>query len=171
MTSAGRPPPPGELIAWRLDRARYAAGWDSGEGAFLYGGRWNNPGTRMVYCALDAATAILEVAVHKGFPQLAAVEHTLTSESIDDPASIRFLAPEEIPDPAWLRPGEPLSSQRAFGDDLIRRGPLVAVPSVVSPNSWNLLIFVPDARRHYRLRSQEAFLLDPRLNSPTAQTS
>ena len=33
-----------ELVAWRLNGAGYAASWDSGEGAFLYGGRWNGKG-------------------------------------------------------------------------------------------------------------------------------
>ena len=42
----------GEVVAWRLDDARFAATWDSGEGAYLLGGRWNSPGVRAVYCAL-----------------------------------------------------------------------------------------------------------------------
>ncbi|WP_196796267.1 RES domain-containing protein [Acidiphilium cryptum] len=45
----------------------YAASWDNGEGAHLGGGRWNSRGVRAVYYSLDPATAILEVAVHKGF--------------------------------------------------------------------------------------------------------
>lgn len=56
-----------DLVAWRLDRDAHSASWDSGEGAYRVGGRWNSPGLRTVYCALDPATAILEVSVHKGF--------------------------------------------------------------------------------------------------------
>ena len=55
-----------DLVVWRLEERTYAATWDSGEGPFLYGGRWNSKGVRVVYCALDPAVAILEVAVHKG---------------------------------------------------------------------------------------------------------
>lgn len=54
-------------MAWRLDQSKYAATWDSGEGAFLVGGRWNSRGVRAVYCAIDPATAILEVAVQRDF--------------------------------------------------------------------------------------------------------
>ncbi|GAN75718.1 hypothetical protein Apmu_0605_02 [Acidiphilium multivorum AIU301] len=55
------------LVAWRIDQEVYAASWDNGEGAHLGGGRWNSRGVRAVYYSLYPATAILEVAVHKGF--------------------------------------------------------------------------------------------------------
>ena len=37
-----------------------------GEGARLYGGRWNSPGTRVVYVAGSVSLAVLEVLVHLG---------------------------------------------------------------------------------------------------------
>ena len=40
----------------------------SGEGARLYGGRWNSSGRAMVYAASDAALAVLEVRVHLDLP-------------------------------------------------------------------------------------------------------
>lgn len=33
-----------ELIAWRLDQAVHAATWNSGEGAYRVGDRWNSKG-------------------------------------------------------------------------------------------------------------------------------
>ena len=45
-----------ELIAWRLDQAAYAPTWDSGEGAYRVGGRWNSKGVRAVYCSIDPST-------------------------------------------------------------------------------------------------------------------
>jgi RES domain-containing protein len=71
-------PPPlgrGDLVLWRLDQEHYASAWDSGEGAYLFGGRWSSRGVRAVYAALDPATAILEVAVHKTFKTLDARLH------------------------------------------------------------------------------------------------
>lgn len=160
---ADGPPPPGEPIAWRLDRDRYADLWDSGEGAFLLGGRWNSPGTRVIYCALDAATAALEVGVHSGLRQLAAVPHVLTSARLVSLDTTHFIRPADLPSPDWLRPGTPSADQRAFGDRLLRDHPVVAIPSVVSRNSWNLLISVPAGREAYTFRDQEPFVLDPRL--------
>ena len=78
-------PPPlgsGELIFWRLDQARFKLAWDNGEGSYRVGGRWNSRGVRAVYAALDPATAILEVAVHKTFRTLDTVPHVLTWVSV-----------------------------------------------------------------------------------------
>ena len=155
-----------ELAAWRLDDARFAATWDNGEGAFLYGGRWNSPSVRAVYCAIDPSTAILEVAVHSGFAELAARPHVLTSLSIHNPADVHVVQPTDIPEPAWLRSIETSPEQQRFGDDLLRRARFVVIPSAVSTNSWNLLISIPAAAGRYALRSQDPFVLDPRLQAP-----
>lgn len=47
---------------WRLALSRYAS--LDGEGARLYGGRWNSPGTPMVYAATEITLALLEQLVH-----------------------------------------------------------------------------------------------------------
>lgn len=51
MTPSVEPSGGRKLIAWRLDQARLT--WDSGEGAFQVGGRWNSKGVRG--CALGQA--------------------------------------------------------------------------------------------------------------------
>jgi RES domain-containing protein len=151
----------GVIHAWRLDRVRHAASWDSGEGAFRAGGRWNSKGRRAVYCALDPATAILEVAVHRGFRVLDTEPHVLTALAL--PAMlIHVLRPADVPNPNWLVPGIPSAGQQQFGDALLAAHGMVAVPSVVSRHSWNLVF---DAARGggYALHGQERFALDPRL--------
>jgi RES domain-containing protein len=54
------------LTAWRIVKARRAAGAFDGEGARVEGGRWNSPGTPMVYTSQSAALAALEMLVHVG---------------------------------------------------------------------------------------------------------
>jgi RES domain-containing protein len=154
------------VVAWRLDQAVYATTWDSGEGAFRYGGRWNSQGLRAVYCALDPATAILEVAVHKGFNALDTVAHVLTSITILDPAEVRVVLPSEVPNLHWLRPGIPSAGQQAFGDGLLAAHKFVVIPSAVSSNSWNLVFERGNASGAYTLRTQDRFALDTRLNPP-----
>ncbi|WP_273793779.1 RES family NAD+ phosphorylase [Brucella anthropi] len=157
-----------ELVAWRLDQAIHASTWDSGEGAYRVGGRWNSKGIRAVYCSLDPATAILEVAVHKGFRALDTIAHTMTALTITDPAQVHVVEPGSVPNSNWLRPGIPGAGQQAFGDDLLRRHRFVALPSAVSSHSWNL-IFAADASKHgYSLKFQEPFALDTRLHPPAA---
>ena len=160
-------PPPlgaGELVAWRLDQVDFAAVWDGGEGAFRAGGRWNSRGVRAVYASLDPSTAILEVAVHKGFRALDTVAHVLTAATILDPSSIRVVRPEDVPNPNWLRPGIPGAGQQAFGDALLARHPFMVIPSAVSSHSWNLSFVASVAAGLYALRLQERFALDTRLH-------
>jgi RES domain-containing protein len=154
-----------ELVAWRLDQSKYAPTWDSGEGAFLVGGRWNSRGFRAVYCSIDPATAILEVAVHKGFRALDMVPHVMTAAAID-PSGVFVVEPKTVPNPNWLRPGMPSAGQQAFGDDILARHRFVVIPSVVSTASWNLIFIASRAAGSYELRSQERFALDARLHPP-----
>ena len=156
----------GQAKAWRLDLEEFAPAWDSGVGAARVGGRWNPAGFPVVYCSADPATAILEVAVHKGFNTLDTVRHVLTSAIILDPTEIHVVAPGDVPNPAWLRPGIPSAGQQAFGRNLLERHPFVAIASAVSEESWNLL-FNPDvAKGRYRVETRKVFALDTRLNPP-----
>jgi RES domain-containing protein len=162
------PPPPlgaADLVAWRLDEAAYFATWDSGEGAYRVGGRWNSKGVRAVYCSTDAATAILEVAVHKGFKALDTIKHVLTAATITDFSSIHVVDPTSVPNPNWLRPGIPSAGQQAIGDTLLARHKFVLIPSVVSTHSWNIIFDSAKAHGAYTVRMQEVFALDPRLHA------
>jgi RES domain-containing protein len=160
-------PPPlgtGVLVFWRLDQRKFAATWDSGEGSYLAGGRWSSRGCRAVYAALDPATAILEVAVHKTFKALDTVPHTLTSARIGDARHVRVVNPADVPNPNWLRPGVVSAGQQAFGDAVLTAHPFVLIPSVVSTHSWNLIFDPAVAKGLYDAVTQEAFALDTRLH-------
>jgi len=159
-------PGTGELYLWRLDRREHADGWDSGIGAELAGGRWNSKGVRAVYASADAATAILEVAVHKGFPALDRVPHVLTCARILDPARVLRVEPGSLPNRNWLVPGIPSHGQQVFGNELLAAHPFILIPSAVVPHGWNLLLSPALATGAYELVSQEAFALDTRLNPP-----
>jgi RES domain-containing protein len=154
------------LIVWRLEERTYAATWDSGEGPFLYGGRWNSKGVRVVYCALDPAVAILEVAVHTGFRTLDTVPYVLTAVRIADIAEVHVVKSDAVPNPNWLRPGIPSAGQQALGDDLLRRHRFAAIPSAVSTHSWNLIFDPIKAAGSYSMKFQEPFALDTRLHPP-----
>ena len=168
MTPSVEPLGGGKLIAWRLDQARFAPTWDSGEGAFQVGGRWNSKGVRVVYCALDPATAILEVAVHKGFKALDTLPHVLTALHIADVSDVQIVRAADVPNANWLRPGIPGAGQQAFGDALLAKHKFVVIPSVVSNHSWNLIFDPTRAKDAYQQHLQEAFALDTRLHPPTS---
>ena len=157
----------GDLVVWRLDREIYKSTWDTGEGAYRAGGRWNSKGVRAVYCSLDPATTILENAVHKGFNTLDVVPHVLTSVTILDPSAIHIVQPDAISNPNWLRPGEPSAGQKSFGDTLLASHKFVVLPSAASTHSWNLVFIADQAKGAYAFRAQERFALDTRLNPIT----
>ncbi|MBV8447778.1 MAG: RES domain-containing protein [Hyphomicrobiales bacterium] len=156
-----------ELVAWRLDQAPYAPAWDSGEGAFRCGGRWNSAGVRAVYCSIDPATAILEMAVHKTFKALDTVPHVITEMGITEPSKAHPIFPADIPNANWLTPGIPSAGQQAFGDALLRTHQFIIIPSAVSRESWNLIFIKARTVGAYSCKSQKQFALDTRLHPPT----
>jgi RES domain-containing protein len=157
--------PHAAIVGWRVDALALGAQWDSGIGAERCGGRWNPIGLKAVYCAIDPATAIIEVAVHRGFKVLDAQPHLLTSLELLDAAHIHVVQPVDVPNPAWLHSGVPSAGQQAFGAAQLLAYDFVLFPSVVSKSSWNL-VFNPDrAEAKYRQRAQDRLVLDTRLNS------
>jgi RES domain-containing protein len=156
----------GGVLGWRLDHKRFEASWDSGEGAFKLGGRWNSKGVRAVYASIDPSTAILEVAVHKGFRTLNTVPHVLTAFEIADLSKVHVVETGDVPNANWLRPGIPGAGQQQFGDGLLARHHLFVIPSAVSQHSWNLVLDPGRAAGLYKLHLQEDFALDTRLHPP-----
>ena len=71
------------MKAWRITQKKRAKTGFSGEGARLYGGRWNSPGIPMVYVAQSQALAMLEVLVHLDTPALLA-QYVFLETAIDD---------------------------------------------------------------------------------------
>lgn len=58
------------MKAWRITQRRHADTAFSGEGARLFGGRWNSPGIPLIYVAQSQSLAVLEVLVHLDTPAL-----------------------------------------------------------------------------------------------------
>jgi len=90
----------------------------------------------------------------------------MTSFQILDPLQIHVVDPATIPNANWLRPCPASAGQRSFGDALLRQHRFVAIPSAVSPFSWNLLFDPALAKGAYAFRLQEPFALDTRLHPP-----
>ena len=115
--------------AWRLVKTRYAATAFDGEGARLYGARWNSPGTRVAYAADSVSLAILEVLVHLQSSQVLPSYSLLGVEIPDD--LIERLDPSVLPRD-WKRFPPPASLQ-AIGDAWVQAGSaaVLRVPSVI----------------------------------------
>jgi RES domain-containing protein len=154
------------FVVWRLERTEHFPTWAAGIGAEKVGGRWNPKGRAVIYASIDPATTILEAAVHKGFETLDVVPHKLVGIEILAPAKVHVVRPADVPNKRWLMSGSISGGQQKFGADLLDRHPLVMLPSVVSPPSWNLVIDVASAKGLFKLFSEEDFALDTRFNPP-----
>jgi RES domain-containing protein len=123
------------VILWRV--SNYAV--LDGAGGLRAPGRWHSRGRPIVYCAENAAAALLETLVHAEID----VE--------DIPVEFRYLE-IEAPDPVTveaIRQGDLVSNWRTkhdqtrrIGDDWLqsRRTAILRVPSVIAPATWNCLI-------------------------------
>ena len=124
--------------AWRLVKARHAASAFDGEGARLHGGRWNSPGTRVVYVSSSRSLAALELLVHLEIAE--ALEHYVVIEVRIPAPVIARLDRRRLP--ADWRNDSPPAALRALGDTWVQqaRSAALEVPSVVVPEETNYLL-------------------------------
>lgn len=123
---------------WRICRRRYAAGAANGEGARLYGGRWNSRGVRMVYASTSLALAAVETFVNLE-PNLQPKDLISIEGNIPDGLEISRVDLKTLP-ANWRETRD--ESLRRFGDDWIRAGQTAAllVPSAAIRGEWNVLL-------------------------------
>jgi RES domain-containing protein len=123
---------------WRICREIHAASAFSGEGARLYGGRWNSQGVRAVYTSPSLALAAIETFVHLE-PNLRPDD--LVSIETELPDNVRT---ERIDLKSFPRKWYELrdESLRTLGDRWIRVGKTLAlhVPSAAIRGEWNVLL-------------------------------
>ncbi len=147
------------MILWRVSNYSTL----DGSGGLSAPGRWHMRGRRIVYCAPNPATALLEVLVHAGI-------------DFDDlPVNFRYLE-IEVPDtlavededtdalgPSWRTD---LEATRRAGDEWLRSGrtALLRMPSVIVPATRNVLINPqhPDSTQ-IRVAHVHHHGIDPRL--------
>jgi len=141
-------PEPGCMIVYRVSKKQFAADL-TGEGARLFGGRWNHIHTACVYTSCSRALALLEFSVNVN-RILAPQSLNLVSIEIQD-KNILKLHTADLPE-NWLDIPAPGSS-KDFGTALLReaRYPVIAIPSVIVPEEYNYLLN-PLHKDHDRFR-------------------
>jgi RES domain-containing protein len=142
---------------YRLVRRERAGDALSGEGARRYGGRWNPPGTAVVYASESRALAVLETFVHL----------TLEARVI---AFVLFTL--ELPGRAQLRrrvdarPPRSLIASQEAGRAWLEDGDALAlvVPSLIVPQERNYVLNVAHAQfAGVTVAGAEPFSFDERL--------
>lgn len=126
------------MICWRVVAERYAASAFDGEGARRAGGRFNSPGTALVYAADTLALSLFEVAVH--LPSYRALLGRVAFRvEVPDPL-VTEIGEADLP-PDWRATPPSRTSQR-FGDAWVREARSLAlrIPSVLLPHHTNVLL-------------------------------
>ncbi|HXT12304.1 MAG TPA: RES family NAD+ phosphorylase [Candidatus Angelobacter sp.] len=150
------------LAGWRIVPSEFADTAFDGEGARLYGGRWNSKGVSMVYASLHLSLAALEIRVH--------IEATSKRKNYSciafhfDKTIMRVLTARDLPKNWQHEPSIP--SAKRIGDSWVesKASVILGVPSVVVPEELNLLINPkhPDFKK-IQMDKPTSFVFDDRL--------
>jgi RES domain-containing protein len=126
---------PSLLKAFRIVKRKFASTAFSGEGARVYGGRWNSPGVAVVYTSSTIALAILEWRAHLTqwpAPPVMIIEIEFSPVLVDSPSKL----PNN-----WKQLPAP-KANAAVGDSWAKSGKsaILQVPSAIVPDEFNYLL-------------------------------
>ena len=151
------------MRVWRLCGSQHVT--PDGEGARLFGGRWNPPGAAVVYTSATLSLAALEYLVNLDsdlFPE------NLVALSADIPSDlmIQSVATADLPANWREYPGPDVLCVIGAAWAAARHAAVLSVPSVVIPEERNYLLN-PAHPQFGRIcwNAPEPFRLDPRLGA------
>ena len=154
----------GIQTAYRIVKKKYRYNAFDGEGARLYGGRWNSKGKKAVYLSDAIPLAILEILVH--LDDQAVLSEWCLFESIIPEDQILELPARALPQ-NWREHPAPVSTM-VIGDTWLRGNESLAlkVPSVTVPMGGHNLILNPSHPEFEKLLETmrwQPIEIDPRL--------
>jgi RES domain-containing protein len=112
----------------------------SGNGARLFGGRWNSEGLFAVYTSSSRSLALLEILAHTPAKMLEAKNYILIKLVIPDSVKPVEISLEDLSS-GWDAPDtRPITKK--LGDKFLRSktGLLLSVPSVLIPEEKNIIL-------------------------------
>jgi RES domain-containing protein len=149
------------LRLWRIVTGTHPI-W-SGEGARLFGQRWNPPGLAAIYTGASFAVCLVEVLVHANRLTPPSAARFVEAEVPDDVSRETF---DPTRHPGWNDPLD-ASVAQGFGKTWIeqQRSALLIVPSVVTGGRDTNVVVNPDHPDAARIvvGPETPLTLDPRL--------
>ncbi|MBE8232352.1 MAG: RES family NAD+ phosphorylase [Endozoicomonadaceae bacterium] len=153
------------IPAYRLVKKKWISSAFDGEGAKLFGGRWNSAGHNCVYATSSESLAVLEILVHVRDNTILS-QYTMLSLNIDE----KFILshdPEGLPTNWNANP--PPEETALYGDGWLDSGVSAALslPSSIIPREKNFLLNVnhPDFDEILATATQLDFDVDERLGA------
>ncbi len=123
------------IVSYRLVKQRHVKSAFNGEGARLYGGRWNSPGTPIVYTSESLALCCLEIFVH-----LPSYDFLQDYVYIQVNFDSTLVIEAQLVDGWNKRPISKVS--QSIGDQWVNDNisPVLSVPSIIIPEGVNYLL-------------------------------
>jgi RES domain-containing protein len=152
---------------YRLARLAFAANPFDGEGSYRFGGRWSNPGTRIVYAAEHLSLALLEYLAHLD-PNRLPDDLVLAQAEVPDRLDRIRLKAKDLP-AAWTQ-FPALAELGRIGDQFVldSKSAVLIVPSVLATTEDNWLLNPVHRDFHsIRILPVERFQYDRRLITPS----
>jgi RES domain-containing protein len=151
------------MIVYRISATRYAKDL-TGEGARLYGGRWNNRLTACIYTSQSRALAVLEYTVNITADD---IPRGLSMIALDIPEDRILDITEPMLPGNWKEAPAPAST-KDFGTRILKamRYPVIRIPSAIIPQEFNFILnpFHPDSAG-FIIAGIHDFVYDMRIKS------
>lgn len=151
------------MEVFRLSQTQFSMDL-SGQGAKLYGGRWNSIGTPMLYTSSHISLCALELACNSG-GLIGLKNLALTCITISNKAIIEKLDLKDLPKNWNTYPSS--NANKIQGDQFLRSTPAIAlaVPSVLVPEEFNYLInpLHPSFEKWVQILWNKPFTFDNRI--------
>lgn len=135
----------------------------SGEGARLYGGRWNKIGDAMLYFSQNLSLSLLEIIVHADYSELP-LDYSFVEVEIPE-SFIKTIQSVDFVQPKWNTAGA-VNQLQMLGSNWLQRKENLAmkVPSAILTQENNILINpVHKDFEKLKIRRIDKLDLDPRL--------
>lgn len=124
------------MTVWRISNHSTL----DGGGGLRTSGRWHTRGQRVVYCAPNPATALLEILVHAEIDiEDLPVTYRYLEIDVPDSVSRELLDPSALGGAGW---SARLEDTRKMGDEWLhsRRTAMLLVPSSIVPATMNIVL-------------------------------
>lgn len=151
------------MIIYRLVTGKYKDDL-SGNGSKLYGGRWNSPGTAVLYTAENISLAVLEILV-RADKYTIPVSYKLLKITIPDDADTIIITEAKLRK-QWE---DDLAYTQWMGDEIFKANEslILKVPSAIVPEENNYIINTGHKDfKKVKITDTDSFEFDKRLFFP-----
>mgnify|MGYP002628114564 FL=1 len=126
------------MLIYRIANVKFKDDTLSGIGAEKFGGRWNDVGTRAVYCSENRALSLLEYYVHSD--NVALLPKELLLAVVEIPDNFEILELTKLPD-RWKVYPYSTSTTGIFGKYVKEKNIFaLKVPSTIIPMEYNYIL-------------------------------